>query len=188
VNAVSCFIANRGSWKTALCVRDEWHRHWPRANTAAGPMSWQATKPTTTMVWCGEVGGDAMRHHQRKSVGCCSIFIGIAAYDWGQELLVGCRVRLSDERKRVIDGTSAANIGSLKIFMLKFGGPKNARHDPLSVRVPQQLESLLDRDLQKFRTVFINESHRFRTEDTLSYEMLAQICRGKRVVSVSATH
>ena len=49
------------------------------------------------------------------------------------------------------------------------------------------LESLLDRDLQKFTTVFIDESHRFRTEDTQSYEKLAQICRGKRVVLVSAT-
>ncbi|MBI4660211.1 MAG: helicase [Verrucomicrobia bacterium] len=50
-----------------------------------------------------------------------------------------------------------------------------------------KLESLLDRDIQKFTTVFIDESHRFRTEDTQSYEMLAQICRGKRVVLVSAT-
>lgn len=50
-----------------------------------------------------------------------------------------------------------------------------------------KLESLLDRDLQRFKTVFIDESHRFRTEDTQSYEMLAQICRGKRVVLVSAT-
>lgn len=50
-----------------------------------------------------------------------------------------------------------------------------------------KLESLLDRDLRKFTTVFIDESHRFRTEDTQSYEMLAQICRGKRVVLVSAT-
>ena len=50
-----------------------------------------------------------------------------------------------------------------------------------------KLQSLLDRDLQKFTTVFIDESHRFRTEDTQSYAMLAQICRGKRVVLVSAT-
>jgi superfamily II DNA/RNA helicase len=50
-----------------------------------------------------------------------------------------------------------------------------------------KLESLLNRDLQKFTTVFIDESHRFRTEDTQSYEMLAQITRGKRVVLVSAT-
>ena len=50
-----------------------------------------------------------------------------------------------------------------------------------------KLESLLDRDLRKYTTVFIDESHRFRSEDTQSYELLAQICRGKRVVLVSAT-
>ncbi|MBX3458568.1 MAG: helicase [Planctomycetes bacterium] len=50
-----------------------------------------------------------------------------------------------------------------------------------------KLESLVKRDLSKFRTVFIDESHRFRTEDTQSYELLASICRGKRVVLVSAT-
>ena len=49
------------------------------------------------------------------------------------------------------------------------------------------MEHPLKRDLQRFTTVFIDESHRFRTEDTQSYEMLAQICRGKRVVLVSAT-
>jgi len=51
-----------------------------------------------------------------------------------------------------------------------------------------KLGSLAGRgDLKKFTTVFIDESHRFRTEDTESYELLAQICRGKRVVLVSAT-
>jgi PLD-like domain len=46
-----------------------------------------------------------------------------------------------------------------------------------------KLEDLLDRDTAKYRNVFIDESHRFRTETTLSYEMLAQICRGKRGIS-----
>lgn len=50
-----------------------------------------------------------------------------------------------------------------------------------------KLNALVDRDLQKFTTVFIDESHRFRTEDTQSYELLAQITRGKRIVLVSAT-
>ena len=50
-----------------------------------------------------------------------------------------------------------------------------------------KLDALADRDLRKFTTVFIDESHRFRTEDTQSYELLARICRGKRVVLVSAT-
>jgi hypothetical protein len=35
-----------------------------------------------------------------------------------------------------------------------------------------KLESL-DRDLQKYTTVFIDESHRSRTEDTQSYEMFS---------------
>ena len=35
--------------------------------------------------------------------------------------------------------------------------------------------------------IVIDESHRFRTEDTKSYEKLAQICRGRRVILVSAT-
>src|ERR1039457_7056678 len=50
-----------------------------------------------------------------------------------------------------------------------------------------KLESLLERDLRKFTTVFIDESHRFRTEDTQSYEKISQITRGKRIVLVSAT-
>ncbi len=50
-----------------------------------------------------------------------------------------------------------------------------------------KLDALLHRDLKKFTTVFIDESHRFRTEDTQSYELLAQVCRGKKVVLVSAT-
>ena len=50
-----------------------------------------------------------------------------------------------------------------------------------------KLENLLERDISKYTNVFIDESHRFRTETTQSYEMLAQICRGKRVILVSAT-
>lgn len=61
-------------------------------------------------------------------------------------------------------------------------------------RVPQtdfesigKLEDLLNRDVTKYSNVFIDESHRFRTETNQTYEMLAQICRGKRVILVSAT-
>ncbi|MFC1869837.1 helicase-related protein [Chloroflexota bacterium] len=49
------------------------------------------------------------------------------------------------------------------------------------------LDHLLKRDLSKYTNVFIDESHRFRTETTQSYDALAQICRGKRVILVSAT-
>ena len=50
-----------------------------------------------------------------------------------------------------------------------------------------KLDALLQRDLSKYPNVFIDESHRFRTETNQTYEMLAQICRGKRVILVSAT-
>ncbi len=50
-----------------------------------------------------------------------------------------------------------------------------------------KLDHLLERDLSKYTNVFIDESQRFRTETTHSYEALAQICRGKRVILVSAT-
>lgn len=50
-----------------------------------------------------------------------------------------------------------------------------------------KLASLLEDDLDKYQYVFIDESHRFRTEDTQSYELLAQICSGKKIVLVSAT-
>lgn len=50
-----------------------------------------------------------------------------------------------------------------------------------------KLDHLLERDISKYKNVFIDESHRFRTETTQSYEALAQICWGKRVILVSAT-
>jgi len=50
-----------------------------------------------------------------------------------------------------------------------------------------KLDDLSERDLSKYANVFVDESHRFRTEATQSYDMLAQICRGKRVILVSAT-
>ena len=50
-----------------------------------------------------------------------------------------------------------------------------------------KLDDLLQRDLSKYANVFIDESHRFRTETNQTYEMLAQICRGKRIILVSAT-
>lgn len=50
-----------------------------------------------------------------------------------------------------------------------------------------KLEALLERDVAKYANVFIDESHRFRTETNQTYELLAQICRGKRVILVSAT-
>jgi superfamily II DNA or RNA helicase len=61
-------------------------------------------------------------------------------------------------------------------------------------RVPQarfqsggKLDELIRQGVENYDNVFIDESHRFRTETNQTYERLAQICRGKRVILVSAT-
>ncbi|MBW2576301.1 MAG: helicase [Deltaproteobacteria bacterium] len=50
-----------------------------------------------------------------------------------------------------------------------------------------KLDHLLARGTDKYTNIIIDEVHRFRTETTISYEKLAEICRGKRVVLVTAT-
>ncbi|MGB9591100.1 MAG: phospholipase D-like domain-containing protein, partial [Candidatus Kryptoniota bacterium] len=40
---------------------------------------------------------------------------------------------------------------------------------------------------REYKNVVIDESHRFRNEKTISYEEITEICRGKRVILVSAT-
>lgn len=49
------------------------------------------------------------------------------------------------------------------------------------------LNKVVDRGTEKYKNIFIDEAHRFRTESTQMYEKIAQICRGKRVILVSAT-
>ncbi len=50
-----------------------------------------------------------------------------------------------------------------------------------------KLDDLLDGGADKFQNIFIDEAHRMRNSDTRTYEKLAEICRGKRVILVSAT-
>lgn len=50
-----------------------------------------------------------------------------------------------------------------------------------------KLDELIRQGVENYENVFIDESHRFRTETNETYERLAQICRGKRVILVSAT-
>jgi superfamily II DNA or RNA helicase/HKD family nuclease len=50
-----------------------------------------------------------------------------------------------------------------------------------------KLDDLLHRGTDKYTNIIIDEAHRFRTETTISYEKLAEICRGKRVILVTAT-
>jgi hypothetical protein len=60
-------------------------------------------------------------------------------------------------------------------------------------RVPADFESIgkLDQILaggtEKYKNIIIDEAHRFRTETNITYEKLAEICRGKRVILVTAT-
>lgn len=60
-------------------------------------------------------------------------------------------------------------------------------------RVPADFESLgkldhlIRRGTEKYKNIFIDEAHRFRTESNVTYEKLAQICRGKRIILVTAT-
>jgi len=50
-----------------------------------------------------------------------------------------------------------------------------------------KLDALIKNGTEKYRNIIIDEAHRFRTEDTATYEKLAEICRGKRVMLVTAT-
>lgn len=49
------------------------------------------------------------------------------------------------------------------------------------------LERILERGIEKYDNIVIDESHNFRNEATISFERLTEICRGKKVVLVSAT-
>ncbi|MBU2564244.1 helicase [Patescibacteria group bacterium] len=50
-----------------------------------------------------------------------------------------------------------------------------------------KLDKLLKSGIDKYKNVFIDEAHRFRTETNITYEKLSRICRGKRVILVTAT-
>ncbi len=50
-----------------------------------------------------------------------------------------------------------------------------------------KLDKIIERGTERYSTVIIDEAHSFRNEETISYEKLSQICRGKRVILVTAT-
>jgi len=60
-------------------------------------------------------------------------------------------------------------------------------------RIPADFESVGKLDVilrggtEKYKNIIIDEAHRFRTETNITYEKLAEICRGKRVILVTAT-
>lgn len=58
----------------------------------------------------------------------------------------------------------------------------NARFESIG-----QLDKIIQEGTDRFKTVFIDEAHRFRSDDTETYAKLSQICFGKQVVLVTAT-
>ena len=50
-----------------------------------------------------------------------------------------------------------------------------------------KLDNILKNGVEKYTNIVIDEAHRFRTETNITYEKLAEICRGKRVILVTAT-
>jgi superfamily II DNA or RNA helicase/HKD family nuclease len=50
-----------------------------------------------------------------------------------------------------------------------------------------KLDDILEKGTDKYSNIIIDEAHRFRTETNMTYEKLAEICRGKRVILVTAT-
>jgi transcription termination factor NusB len=60
-------------------------------------------------------------------------------------------------------------------------------------RIPADFESIgnldkiINNGTDKYKNIVIDEAHRFRTETTITYAKLAKICRGKRVILVTAT-
>ena len=60
-------------------------------------------------------------------------------------------------------------------------------HIPADFESIGKLDAVLKRGVDRYVNVIIDEAHRFRTETTVGYEKLAQICRGKRIILVTAT-
>jgi len=50
-----------------------------------------------------------------------------------------------------------------------------------------KLDKLIQDGHNQYRNVIIDEAHEFRNEDTVGYDLLYKICRGKRVILVTAT-
>lgn len=50
-----------------------------------------------------------------------------------------------------------------------------------------KLDHIIEKGADKYDYVFVDEAHRFRNSDTESFGLLHQICRGKKVILISAT-
>ncbi len=78
-------------------------------------------------------------------------------------------------------------------MLLEISNPGSWKNVFSDFRVPAdfqslgKLDELLETGTEKYTNVIVDEAHRFRTETTMTYEKLAEICRGKRVILVTAT-
>lgn len=50
-----------------------------------------------------------------------------------------------------------------------------------------KIDSIINKGADKYSYVFVDEAHRFRNSNTESYTELHQVCRGKKVILISAT-
>lgn len=50
-----------------------------------------------------------------------------------------------------------------------------------------KLDHIISKGADKYDYVFVDEAHRFRNSDTESFALLHEICRGKKVILISAT-
>jgi len=76
---------------------------------------------------------------------------------------------------------SRSNPGSWENVLRDFHIPFKA------ISIGKLEEALEEIEFREYKNIIIDESHRFRNESTKTYEKLAEICRGKRVILVSAT-
>jgi superfamily II DNA or RNA helicase len=78
------------------------------------------------------------------------------------------------------------NPGSWRNVFLDFGIPAEF----VSIGKLDDAKEYIDRyenTNYPVKNIIIDEAHRFRTETTMSYEKISEICRGKRIILVSAT-
>lgn len=50
-----------------------------------------------------------------------------------------------------------------------------------------KLDKLLENGVNEYKYIFVDEAHRFRNQDTSGFQLLHEICFGKKVILISAT-
>ena len=57
----------------------------------------------------------------------------------------------------------------------------------VGLNIDKKTFKIIERGTERYDNVFIDEAHKFRNENNVSYENLSAICRGKKVILVTAT-